>query len=369
MVEFLLWLLKNRKINYFMENKDKKNKISLKVIVYSGVIILIAIMVSLLFGAYYFYDEKEGVRGRILGKFSYPAIVIDKTNFISLSEINRNTDSLKRFYENQDFSKAGIRIDFSTEDGKKRLKIKEKDVINKIVENKAIEILANKKNINITQKQAEENILDKLKEYGNNKNEVESELQRLYGWDLDDFKTEIVLPDMYREKLEELVDAEINKNSEAKNDMEKAKKELDEKKDFSEVARVYSQGSTAKDGGELGWITKQQLVPEVAKVAFDNYDNSKNEIIESSLGYHIIRVEEMKKEDGVDMLRMKQIFTRKKTFAEWLAEQMKELDVVVFMRDYQWNSEDLMVEFKNDKMRKDELEIRERSEGDASMIF
>ncbi|EKE16275.1 MAG: parvulin-like protein peptidyl-prolyl isomerase [uncultured bacterium] len=352
-----------------MEKKDKENKINFRTLAYSGVIVLFVFVVALLCGSYYFYDKKDGLEKMLFGKISYPAVVMDKTNFIYISEIKQNTDALKRFYENQDFSEAGIRIDFSTEDGKKRLRIKEKDIVNKIIENKAIELLANKRNINITEKQAEENILDKLKEFGNDKSEAEKELSRLYGWNLDDFKKEIVLPDMYREKLSESVDEEINKNNEAKKNIEKAVEELNNGKDFSDVARAYSQGLTAKDGGELGWITKEQLAPEIAKIAFGNYDNKKNEIIESSLGYHIIRIEDIKKEDSVDMVRIRQIFTRKKVFSEWLMEQMRGIDVVVFMRDYQWNKDELLVEFKKEEMRREELEIREKSQGDASMIF
>src|SRR6185503_4185173 len=44
---------------------------------------------------------------------------------------------------------------------------------------------------------------------------------------------------------------------------------LDEKVPFDELARVYSQGLQAQEGGEYGWMERKQLNTNLAQVAFN----------------------------------------------------------------------------------------------------
>jgi len=337
--------------------------------------IAVALLITVAFfsvaGCIYFFSADENtVWGRFSKKISSPAVVISGTNIVYTSTLNENLAALRFFYENQDFSRVGMRIDFSTEDGKKRLKVKEKEVLNKAVEDKIIEILAKKKGIIITQADADKAVLQKSAQYGI-ENEAEKVIRNIYGWDLAQFKERIVIPSLYAEKLREAVDIEIkSSNPESLRTITEAKKELDGGKDFTETMKEYSQG-TVVDDKSSGWIIKEQLLPEIAKKIFssDSAVGDPNEIIESDLGYHIIRVDENKKENGVDMVRMRQIFTRKKTFGDWLEEKMKDMGVNVLLREYYWDKENAVIEFKDQKMIDFEKESYENSEGDASVIF
>lgn len=60
---------------------------------------------------------------------------------------------------------------------------------------------------------------------------------------------------------------------------------------FSTLAVLYSedQGS-AKRGGELGFVSKADLVPEFAAAAFKLKGNEVSDIVESEYGYHIIQL-------------------------------------------------------------------------------
>ncbi|KAF0093210.1 MAG: peptidyl-prolyl cis-trans isomerase SurA [Puniceicoccaceae bacterium 5H] len=51
--------------------------------------------------------------------------------------------------------------------------------------------------------------------------------------------------------------------------VEKVLSELDDGKDFSDVARKYSQDSRRESGGDWGWLKRTDLKDELAKVAFD----------------------------------------------------------------------------------------------------
>lgn len=61
---------------------------------------------------------------------------------------------------------------------------------------------------------------------------------------------------------------------------------------FDEVARAHSEGAEAQDGGEMGWITKGQLMGEIDEKVFRLEQGQVTDPIKSSLGFHIFRVNE-----------------------------------------------------------------------------
>lgn len=61
--------------------------------------------------------------------------------------------------------------------------------------------------------------------------------------------------------------------------------------DFSSLAKFYSEDGSARNGGELGYMGRNQLVPEFANVAFTLNDPKKvSKIVRSEYGYHIIQL-------------------------------------------------------------------------------
>jgi hypothetical protein len=60
---------------------------------------------------------------------------------------------------------------------------------------------------------------------------------------------------------------------------------------FEDLAREYSgDPGSAANGGDLGFITKGQFVPEVERAAFNLTVGADSDIIESSYGFHIVRL-------------------------------------------------------------------------------
>jgi peptidyl-prolyl cis-trans isomerase C len=67
---------------------------------------------------------------------------------------------------------------------------------------------------------------------------------------------------------------------------------LKEPKSFETLARSVSKSPEAPSGGLMGTFTRGQLPPDLERAAFDLAPGTASEIIESSLGYHILRVED-----------------------------------------------------------------------------
>lgn len=84
----------------------------------------------------------------------------------------------------------------------------------------------------------------------------------------------------------------LNSEAEAKD----ARKKIDEGKSFEEVAKSASKDAgSAKNGGDLGYFTKDKMVPEFANAAFAMKKGEISAPVKSSFGWHIIKVEDSRK--------------------------------------------------------------------------
>ena len=64
-------------------------------------------------------------------------------------------------------------------------------------------------------------------------------------------------------------------------------------KDFSELAKQYSEGPSRNQGGELGWFTRDRMVKAFADKAFAMGQNEISEPVRTSFGWHIIKVDQI----------------------------------------------------------------------------
>ena len=78
-------------------------------------------------------------------------------------------------------------------------------------------------------------------------------------------------------------------------DEDEAKKVLDQLKsgaDFAALAKEKSKDPGAAEGGDLGYFTKDQMVPEFADVAFKMYPGQLSNPVKTQFGWHVIKVED-----------------------------------------------------------------------------
>jgi peptidyl-prolyl cis-trans isomerase D len=85
---------------------------------------------------------------------------------------------------------------------------------------------------------------------------------------------------------------------EVKRVREKAQKVLEEArqgKDFSALAEEYSEGPTRSKGGDLGYFSRGKMVKAFEDTAFKLKKGEISDLVRTSYGFHIIKVEDIKK--------------------------------------------------------------------------
>ncbi|MBN2453380.1 MAG: peptidylprolyl isomerase [Candidatus Omnitrophica bacterium] len=60
--------------------------------------------------------------------------------------------------------------------------------------------------------------------------------------------------------------------------------------DFAELAKIYSDGPGAQEGGAMGYVKKGDLLPEIEKAVFSLKEGETSDVIQTSLGYHFFKL-------------------------------------------------------------------------------
>jgi len=100
---------------------------------------------------------------------------------------------------------------------------------------------------------------------------------------------------------------------------------LEDGADFAKLAKKYSEDPGSKDnGGELGYFSKGELVPEFEKVAFSLSKGEISDVVRTEFGFHIIKLID-KKDDKVNCRHILIRFKADKSDEEQTIEKLNEI--------------------------------------------
>ena len=120
--------------------------------------------------------------------------------------------------------------------------------------------------------------------------------------------------------------SELVSENEAKDRLVKLKERLDNNADFGELARLQSEDASASRGGDLGWLSPGDTVPEFEKAMDALKPGQTSQPVRSPFGWHLIQVLERRDQDMSQQqqrLRARQALRNQKAeeaFQEWVRQ-------------------------------------------------
>ena len=90
---------------------------------------------------------------------------------------------------------------------------------------------------------------------------------------------------------------ELTSEAEAKSKIERLKDRLDSGAKFADLAKLNSEDASAAKGGDLGWLSPGDVVPEFEEAMTKLAPNQVSAPVRTSFGWHLIEVLERRKQD------------------------------------------------------------------------
>ncbi|KQC06271.1 MAG: hypothetical protein APR62_08190 [Smithella sp. SDB] len=272
---------------------------------------------------------------------------------INLEDYKLQLDRRKRMMPGDFLNQPGYRKRF------------EEEVLDGMITEKIMFLRAQELNISVTDKELKEKIKEFKQDYGDNFSGLLAKENIKYEQWKEDFRKEMLLQKLVQADVNakiRVTDDEAEKyfNEHRNNyktesrvrvaqivvrDLSLAKKveaRLKKGEDFAAVAAEVSIGPEAKRGGELGFITRQTMPDPLDKTIFSMPVNKISPIVQSSYGYHILKVLELQPAGDGSFEDIKEkvisdIWSQKEeaAFVNWL-EELKTKAVVKKEKNISW---------------------------------
>jgi len=124
--------------------------------------------------------------------------------------------------------------------------------------------------------------------------------------------------------------------AEAKIEIEEIQKKIAEGADFAEMAKEHSQGPSAPRGGDLDFFPRGKMMPSFEEAAFSLEVGQVSDIVETSYGYHLIKVTGHKDSNTISFEEAKEGIIenltnqKKNDIAQQYVESLKENAEIVY---------------------------------------
>lgn len=137
---------------------------------------------------------------------------------------------------------------------------------------------------------------------------------------------------------------------------------LNGEKTFNTLAVLYSEDGSASRGGELGYMSKTEMVPEFAEAAFNLKPGKISKIVETEFGFHIIQLIDRQGEK----INVRHIILQPKVNDEEREEALHRLDTIrMYITDKKMTFEEAAHYFSTDKKTRNNGGLVAAADGDS----
>ena len=252
----------------------------------------------------------------------YPAEQVNG-HFVSYGDYLFEVNSVKHYYLSQTTADGKVAIDFTTTDGKQKLKTLQGQVLQELRQDAIVRQLATKYKLTVTDKEVQTQV-DQITKSAGGLAKVQDVLKKFYGWSLNDLKKKISFQ-LLQQKVTTQVQSDPGLNTQAKNQATSVLKQIQAGGDFATLAKKYSQDSSAANGGDLGFFGKGQMVKAFEDAAFALQPGQVSGLVKTQYGYSIIKVTEYNADHS--QVHASQILIKPVDFTQYLQTQLKQAKI------------------------------------------
>jgi foldase protein PrsA len=272
------------------------------------VAMLVLVVVFLLAGSVfaigiYKYDWQNRPTEIAKKTFPFPAAMVGLKS-ITINQVEQEADRLEHFFNQTDQG------DQAPDES-----VMKNQILERLIEEQVIKNLANKNDVSVSSEEVDKQY-QTIAEQNGGKEKLEALLAELYNLEPSEFK-ELILRQLRMEELKQKFENELRKKVKVKHilikvDEDASKKEINKAKekaqdlldriknkgvDFGKLAEKHSQDKSSKDdGGALPWFGKGDMVEDFEKAAFGLDIGEVSDLVKTSYGYHLIKLEERRGE-------------------------------------------------------------------------
>lgn len=289
--------------------------------------VLVVVLVVFGFGVYNYGWYQNALGAKIVRVFHFPAAYVNYRS-LSLGDLLDDARTLENIYAKQ----AEAVPEFSPPS----LSEIKKNVLDRMIKEELVYQKARNYGVKITLKQVDEEFQNLLNQSGQTEEEVENDFRDLYGWGKEQFKKKVIQPFLYQEGLEKALNEDEKLTLEIKQRAEDVLARVKGGENFEELAKQYSEDITADSGGDLGFFSRGEMVPEFEEAAFNLDEGQISDLVKSRYGYHVIKILEKitNEETGeTEQVRASHILIRGISLGNYI-EDLQERSKIIKLIDF-----------------------------------
>ena len=247
-----------------------------------------------------------------------PAAAVE-SSFIPYQEVAKRLNSAEQAMGKDDFNKNIVSY--------------QNQIFERLIADKQTRSQAKNAKISVTKQEVDEQYLRLVNQLTDgDQAKFETTIKDNYRLTLEEFKSEVVEPDLIQTKLQVWFNQQKNLNNETFSTSDIILKKLNAGEKFEELAKTYSNDETSKNlGGDAGTIALKDMLPEFQS-ALKDAKTGETKQISSRYGQHIVKVLEKDGDGDNTKIHLQQIFLKQDGFNAWYTTEIKNIKVFRFIK-------------------------------------
>ncbi len=312
--------------------RNKSNKLIWGIVVGVFVFLLLIIIGGGFYAYYTSWDDD--LSETITSVIPYPAVTLNYKS-IAYKDFQKDMATLRYFYDKQAEENPEL-VQTPTDEYLK------KSVLSRMLREEYLFTAAEEYTIDVDQSEIDKE-MEVITNQSGGVSEVESTLKDLYNWTIDEFKAKVIKPYVYRTAVQEYISDSDEINAEAKAQAEKVLTEVKAgDKTFEELAKEYSEDTSASSGGDLGFFGKGEMVAPFEEAVFSLEPGEVSDIVKTQYGYHIIKLIEKVPADDEgtgEQVHAAHILIKTTDVDTWINDELAKQNVQVFLPGYEFKED------------------------------